>query len=207
MKKSLKYKGIILAVLISSAVFLFSAFLTFTTGSIKGADVPKSDEPYENNRIPPNTYLLLNFDDGYSAAVKLDFEEDFVSVLLLPPSLKNRESAYGYTCTEILNADYGFITRFIDTLGGIEADLDGGGEYLCAGVTVTDRLASDTGNTELKKAVITAVIKNISKYGFSTDSLLCIMNGETSLSYPDCYGWCEYGKKVCTGYNVTEVTT
>ena len=190
-------------------VFLFCAllfsgiFFIVTRENLIGANVPKKDVPYnENGFVPQNATVLFTFPDGYGAALELDFSKNFINAAILSDPSERKAQQYGFEVQYNAVCDYPFIMNFIDHIGGIEL-ADDDGVYRYTGVQVCNLLASFKEDTALRARILEAVFTKISKSGFSTDALYCIIEEtETTLSMPACYGWCENMSKLCSSFNI-----
>ena len=71
------------------------------------------------------------------------------------------------------------------------------------GVQVCNILAVNKDSIKTKRDVISAIFEKISKNGFSSEVLSCIINNtDTSLSAPDCFEWADYISDMCKSYNI-----
>lgn len=193
---------VFLSLIISSLLFAGIAY-TATRGSLLGVDVPKTDVPYSNEGfVPQNRTVLFTFPDNYSVALDLQFDKKFVNAMVLPDTKKETAEIYGFKITDSAKCDYSFIMDFIDHIGGIDLNLTG--ETLrYTGVQVCNLIASNLGNTGIRAQILEAVFVKISKNGFSSEALSCIIEEtDTSLSTPACYGWDEWIPKVCISFNI-----
>ncbi len=190
-------------VLVCIAVFSAVAFL-FTRDELLGVDVPKTDVPYFDGKfVPADSTVLFIFEDGSGAAVELLFEEQFIKILLLSSATLDEAAKYGFYAAHTVNCDYSFLMKFIDTLGGIASPESE--NYLLTGVQVCNFLANEKNSSDTAKVIVSGIFDKISKNGFSTDLLYCIIeNTDTTLSAPSCYGWVEMLKYCCASYNIVD---
>ncbi len=183
-------------------MFLGVAFI-FSRENLLGVDVPESDVPYIDGKyIPSNCVLLIDL-NGKGAVIEILFAHRQINAVLLPSSNPQEARSRGYFYTHTISCDYSFVGEFIDSLGGIvHPDIP---EYTLTGVQVCDLLKSEDSSPDIAKKVLTEIFKKIANYGFSTDSLYCIIEKtNTDLSTPYCYGWCEILGEVCKNYTVKD---
>lgn len=190
-------------ILVCVCVFSGIVFV-FSREELLGVDVPKSDVPYIDGRyIPDDSTVLIIFEDGSGAAVQLLFEKQMINLLLLKEATNEAAQIFGYEANHTLSCDYGFLIKFVDTLGGIE--LETGNGYALTGVQVSNLLAQEKGSSDTAEAIARGIFDKISKNGFSTDLLYCIIeNTDTTLSSPACYGWVENLKYCASAYNIID---
>lgn len=191
-----------LSIIISSLLFTGIAY-TVTRGNLLGVDVPKTDVPYSNEGfVPENRTVLFTFPDNYSVAIDLQFDKKFVNAMILPDAKKETAEIYGFKVTDTVKCDYSFIMDFIDKIGGIDLNLNGK-TLRYTGVQVCNLIASDLDDTVIRAKILESVFVKISKNGFSSEALSCIIEEtDTSLSTPACYGWAEWIPKVCISFNI-----
>lgn len=185
------------------ALLFGGIFFVLSRENLIGADVPKTDVPYESaSFVPPDTTVLFTFPDGYGAVIELNFSENFIRALLLKDASKQSVKDYGFDIQYTADCDYPFIMDFIDTIGGVEL-MEKGENYRYTGVQICNLLASFKDDISLKAEILEAVFTKISKSGFSTDALYCIIEDtDTTLSMPSCYGWCENVSGLCKSFNI-----
>lgn len=201
--KSKLFLQVFSVVTVCIAVFAGIAFL-FTREELLGVDVPKSDVPYIDGRyIPENSTVLIVFEDNSGAAIELLFDKQMINVLLLNTATAEAAAKFGYSAQHTVHCDYTFLMKFVDTLGGINSP-DGDG-YTLTGVQVCNLLATEKVYPETAEAIVRGIFNKISKNGFSTDLLYCIIeNTDTTLSSPACYGWVENLKYCSSAYNIID---
>lgn len=199
--KSKIFLSFFLLVFFCVAVFSGIAFL-FSREKLLGVEVPKNDVPYIDGRyIPEDCTVLVVFEDGSGAAVQILFEKQMTNVLLLSPATSHIAESCGYTVNQTVNCDYSFLMKFVDILGGIEIQSG----YTLTGVQVCNLLAEEKDSPETAKNIIKGIFNKISKNGFTTDALYCIIEEtETSLSSPACYGWVENLKYCSVAVNIVD---
>lgn len=175
----------------------------FTRENLIGADVPKTDEPYDGSPfIPEDTTVLFSFPDGYSAVINLEFSKKFVSAVIIKGNSYKTAENYGFYPLHTAICDYPFLMDFIDILGGIELTTDDTVNRY-TGVQICNMLASFKEDMALRVKVLEAVFIKISKSGLSTEALYCIIEDtDSSLSVPTCYGWCENVSEACSSFNI-----
>ena len=189
----------------TACTVIFSlVLLFFSQQRLLGVDVPKTDVPYIDGRlIPKDSVVLFVFEDGSGAAVELLFEKQMINVLVLSNTEKQSAESFGYSPSHTVSCDYSFLIEFIDTLGGIETESNDG--YALTGVQAAEFLSNKKGDFAACRAIIEGVLNKISKNGFSTDLLYCIIeNTNTTLSAPACYGWVENLKYCAGAYNIID---
>ncbi len=174
---------------IFALTFFTALFLTTAGGNLSGVSVPKSDVPYKEVATAENMTLLVKLPDNQGFVVKLDFKERLASAMVLRENDFDLLDSYGFSVSETLTADYSFIMHFVDILGGLDINIGGATERY-TGVQICNLLAVYKEDIALKKAMLCSLFEKISKYGFSTDALSCIIEeSDTTLCVPDCYGW------------------
>lgn len=196
-----KFLVFFLILLLCFSFFMGTAFL-FSRKVLLGVDVPKDDVPYVDGIfLPADTTVLFTFSDSSSVAIELLFSKKFANILMLNSSNSEDFLKYGYKIDHIVNCDYNFLMKFIDTLGGIESSEE---NYILTGVQVCNLLATDSSGN-IKKEIIKSVMDKISKNGLSQDALYCIIdNTNTTLSAPVCYNWNIWVGECCVSYNIID---
>ena len=192
-KNSAKWRQIgaftLTAVLCGLAFFLTSLGVLWQEGSAQ-TEKNQVSEPY----FPPppqSTPIMFLWEEGGGEIVYLDFEQNEIVVTILPQNCdENAALVYGYRDFEAIKANYLLIISLVDRLGGIE--VEGSGEALRL---TGAQIASFVGKSEdftAKREVISAIFRKIAISGFSNnDFMFIINNSNTTLSFPDCYGWDE----------------
>lgn len=194
----------VLSVVLVCIVMFSGVSFFLTREELLGVDVPKTDVPYIDGRyVPADSTVIFRFEDGSGAAVEILFEKKFINILLLSDANEEQAAIFGYHATHFVNFDYTFLMKFVDTLGGINSpDSE---NYLLTGVQVCNLLAKEKNSPDTAKIIIRGILNKISKNGFSTDLLYCIIeNTDTTLSSPACYGWTECLKDCCVSYNIID---
>ncbi len=194
---------VFICVFTACALLFGGIFFIATRENLMGADVPKTDVPYDNGDfVPPDTTLLFSFPDGYGAVIKLSFSEKFITALILKDATEQTAQKYGFDVEHTVICDYPFIMDFIDILGGIELT-ESESLYRHTGVQICNMLASFKDDTSLRARILEAVFVRILKSGFSSDALYCIIEDtDSTLSMPTCYGWCENMNELCKSFNI-----
>lgn len=190
-------------ILICSIIFAGLIFFTTKTEKLIGVETKKENVPYTAKEdFPTTTTLLIEFEDGWGAAIKLDFENIFISAVILEnPTLIEAEK-FGYFPNETIYCDYSFLLEFTDILGGLNLNIFGE-KLRYTGVQVCNILAVNNGSIKTKREVLCGIFEKINKNGFSSEALSCIINKtKTSLNTPKCFGWNEYIQKMCGSYNI-----
>jgi hypothetical protein len=191
-----------ICVFLASFLFFMGILFVFTRENLMGADVPKTDVPYDANFIPNNTTLLLTFPDNYGAVIEFKFKEKFINALILKDATKESVKEYGFFVDHTAECDYSFMMDFIDKIDGIDLALDGK-SYRYTGVQICNLVASFKDDTPLRAKILEGVFNKISNSGLRTEALYCIIEDtNTTLSVPSCYGWCEYMKETCSSFNI-----
>ncbi len=175
------------AVLCALAFFLTSLGVLWQEGSTQ-TEKNQVSEPY----FPPppqNTPIMFLWEEGGGEIVYLDFEQCEIVVTILPENCdENAALVYGYRDFEAVKANYLLIVSLVDRLGGIEVIKNGEALRLTGA-----QIASFVGQGEdfaTKREVISAIFQKIAISGFSNnDFMFIINNSNTTLSFPDCYGW------------------
>ncbi len=192
-KRSAKWRQIgaftLTVVLCAVAFFLTSLGVLWQEGSTQ-TEKNQVSEPY----FPPppqNTPVMFLWEEGGGEIVYLDFEQCEIAVTILPENCdENTAPKYGYSDFEAVKANYLLIISVVDRLGGIEIEENGQSLRLTGA-----QIASFVGKGEdftAKRQVISAIFEKIANSGFSNDDFMFIINNSnTTLSFPDCYGWDE----------------
>lgn len=198
-KKNLKsILGFLASIFFCSIVFVLMAVIVFMgEPTIVGrVNETQSGEPY-TPEPPENTPIMFLWEEGGGEIFYLDFKNKKIEVIILP--LKCDENAalvYGYTNFEAVKANYLLISGIVDRLGGIEIDL-GNGELRYTGSQISSHLASNKEDFPLKRAILEKIFEKISLLGFSNkDFMFIINNSNTTLSFPDCYGFTGYMSEI-----------
>lgn len=133
---------------------------------------------------------------GSLTYIYLDFEEERLKVII-PPEKEYREEIYGYPIDFTVKTDYRFVAAVIDYADGIELNLDG--ETLrYTGVQISDILSRTVDVSELKRAIITALMEKIGENGIDGEVFDYIVEStETDITVPDCYYWEKYIAVLC----------
>lgn len=189
-------------ILICAAVFSAVAFF-LTRQELLGVDVPKTDVPYIDGKyVPADSTVLVIFENGGGAAIEILFGKQFINAVLLSDATVEEAEKYGFHITHTVSCDYTFLMKFIDTLGGIDSFENP--DYILTGVQVCNLLATEVSG-DIPKLIMSGIFDKISKIGFSTDALSCIIeNTHTTLSAPACYGWSENLSECCVSYNIID---
>lgn len=185
------------------ALFLGIAFV-FSREKLLSVDVPEDDVPYIDGKYVPKDCVLLIDLDGKGAVIEILFAKRKINAVLLPSSNPEEAQKQGFYYTHKISCNYSFIREFIDILGGIPYyNIP---DYTLTGVQVCNLLASDGSPPDTASKLLSAIFEKISKYGFSSDALYCIIEKtQTDLSSPTCYGWCQILDEVCKNYTVKDV--
>ena len=191
-RKNLKsIGGFLAAILFCSVIFVLLSVIVFMgEPTIVGkVNETPSAEPY-TPEPPKNTPVMFLWEEGGGEIVYLDFKSKKVELIILPQDCdENAALVYGYTNFEAVKANYLLISGLVDRLGGIEIDL-GNGELRYMGAQISSHLAANKENLPLKRNILEKIFEKISLLGFSNkDFMFIINNSNTTLSFPDCYGW------------------
>lgn len=133
---------------------------------------------------------------GSLTYIYLDFEEERLKVII-PPEKEYREEIFGYPIDFTVKTDYRFVAAVIDYADGIELNLDG--ETLrYTGVQISDILSRTVDVSELKRAIITALMEKIGENGIDGEVFdYLVESTETDITVPDCYYWEKYIAVLC----------
>lgn len=179
-----------LAVLVTAATFVLLAVGILWQGSgNKNANKNQSGEIY-TPPPPQNTALMFLWAEGGGEIFYLDFADKKITATILPKNCdENAALVYGYHEFEAVKADFLLVSSVIDRLGGIEIETNGE-KLRFTGMQVTSYVLSDFDDFSLKRQVILSLFEKIASKGFSNDDFMFIINNSnTTLSFPDCYGW------------------
>lgn len=142
---------------------------------------------------PDNTPIMFLWEEGGGEIVYLDFKNSRIELILLPKDCdENAALVYGYTNFEAVKANHLLLSGIIDRLGGIELETSDAmsGVLRYTGSQISSLLAANPEDFELKRTVSEKIFEKISSLGFSNkDFMFIINNSNTTLSFPDCYGW------------------
>lgn len=197
---------ILKALIISFGIFLavmISALILLSGNKIAGVDAGVEKVPYKSDIMSESAGILVTVSDGYGAVIDLDFSDSQANVVILKePTVKSAEEM-GYTITEELTADYLFIMNFTDALGGLDMCIFSDDEFTrYTGVQVCNIMEVNKGSFEIKRKIIKSIFDKISVSGLNSEAVSCILNSETTISYPDLYSWKEDFVKVCSNVNI-----
>lgn len=133
---------------------------------------------------------------GSPTYLYLDFYEERLKVII-PPEKEYGEDIYGYPIDFSVKTDYRFVAAVIDYADGIELNLDG--EALrYTGVQISDILSRTVDVSELKRSIITALMKKIGENGIDGEVFdYLVESTETDITVPDCYYWEKYIAVLC----------
>ncbi len=203
MKKQNTLLVILTAMLCCSVLFSLLIFAATKSEKLIGVNIKKEDVPYQAETEPPkNTTVLFCFEDESGAAIQLDFENNFIDVVILEKANIIEAEQFGYFPTETVYCDYSFLLKFIDTIDGINLNIFGE-ELRYTGVQVCNILAVNSGSIKTKRDIISAIFEKISKNDFSSEVISCIINNtKTSLNAPDCFLWADFIGDMCKSYNI-----
>lgn len=153
-----------------------------------------SSVPYSFS-APESKGIMLEI-CGSPTYLYLDFYEERLKVII-PPEKEYGENIYGYPIDFTVMTDYRFVAAVIDYADGIELNLDG--EALrYTGVQISDILSRTVDVSELKRSIITALMKKIGENGIDGEVFdYIIENTETDITVPDCYNWEKYIAILC----------
>ncbi len=139
---------------------------------------------------PENTPIVFLWEEGGGEIVYLNFEKNEILITILPDDCdENSPLVYGYRDFEAVRATYLLLSGLVDRLGGVE--IEENGEILrLTGAQIAPFLGTTSEDFTLKRKVISAIFRKIAILGFSNnDFMFIINNSNTSLSFPDCYGF------------------
>ena len=143
-----------------------------------------SSVPYSFS-APESKGIMLEI-CGSPTYLYLDFYEERLKVII-PPEKEYGEDIYGYPIDYTVKTDYRFVAAVIDYADGIELNLDG--EALrYTGVQISDILSRTVDVSELKRSIITALMKKIGENGIDGEVFdYLVESTETDITVPDCY--------------------
>ena len=126
-----------------------------------------------------------------------DFEGKKLKIII-PPYDDFSDEIYGYSIDFSVETDYSFVAALVDYAGGIELRNDEGGKERYTGVQISELLSRTVETEELRREIITAIMKKISDTGID-DGIFSytVEKTETYLTVPDCYTWKKYIKELC----------
>lgn len=179
-----------LAVLITAATFILLAVGILWQGSSnENANKNQLGETY-TPPPPQNVALMFLWDEGGGDIFYLDFKEKKITATILPKNCdENAALVYGYHEFEAVKADFLLFSSIVDRLGGIDLEIKG--ENLrFTGIQAATLVLSDFDDFSIKRQVILSLFEKIASRGFSNEDFMFIINNSnTTLSFPDCYGW------------------
>ena len=155
----------------------------------KVSSVPYSFSAPENKGIMFDICEDLTF-------LYLDFDEEKLKVII-PPETEYEGEIFGYPIDFTVKTDYSFVAELIDCADGIELNIEG--EALrYTGVQITDILSRKVDISELKRQIITALMKKIGENGIDGEFFdFLVESTDTDITVPDCYYWEKYIIELC----------
>lgn len=191
----MKFRLFLKSFLICTICFLlfFGFGYFYLNKNIKSVNQNTENVPYR--QISSENAGVLFIINGQETFVYLDFFENKITVSLSPePSFAN--AIYGYSHNYTIKGNNELTETIIDNVGGIELEING--EVLrYTGLQVSDIL-KHTNSTELKRNIVTAIIKNIAKYGVDSSFVVNIINcSDSDLNLSKCYLWNDLLQSVC----------
>ena len=196
-RKNLKsIGGFLFAILFCATAFILLSLLVLAGDWPKIGRVNESQSGELYSPPPPeNTAIVFLWEEGGGDIVYLDFENERIEIILLPQKVdENAALVYGYTQFEAVKANHLLLSGIIDRLGGIELEEStvSGTPLRYTGAQVVALIGSSPEDFELKRRITEKIFEKISSLGFSNkDFMFIINNSNTTISFPDCYGWSE----------------
>lgn len=176
------------------AVFVSAGYL-YLSKEISPAENSVSDVPYT---FPEPSGKGIMFDIcGDKTFAYFDFEGKKLKIII-PPYDDFSDEIYGYSIDFTVETDYSFVAALVDYAGGIELGDDEGKTERYTGVQISELLSRTVETEELRREIITAIMKKISDTGID-DGIFSytVEKTETNLTVPDCYNWNKYIKELC----------
>ena len=155
--------------------------------------------PYYEQTAPDSVGVLFRFENLSSVFLNLNYSEEKISVITFDKKVPKQEIArYGYSVDHVFDADYVFLSDFIDRFSGLELQ-DGDILKRYTGVQICQLLEQ---NDLEKNTVIAALLSKINYWGFSKNDLtFLIKNTNTELNYPTGYPLIEPLPRLCARVN------
>ena len=162
--------------------------------NFKEAENKVSSVPYSFS-APESKGIMLDI-CGSLTFLYLDFEDEMLTVII-PPETEYDGEIFGYPIDFTVMTDYSFVSQLIDCADGIELDING--ETLrYTGVQIADILSRTVDTSEIKRQIITALLKKIGESGIDGEFFgFLVENTDTDITVPDCYYWEKYVAKLC----------
>lgn len=177
----------------SCALFVGGGYL-YLRRSFKPAEGTASKIPYTFS-APENKGVMLEI-CGELTYIYLNFKDEKLTVII-PPYSDYGDEIYGYPIDYKIKSDYSLISALIDYAGGIELS-DGETVLRYTGVQIAEILSRTADISEMKRDIITALIKRIAENGIDGEAFNYIIeNTQTNLTVPDCFDWAAYMAKLC----------
>lgn len=179
--------------LICCSLFVGGGYL-YLQKNFKETENKVSSVPYSFS-APENRGIMLDV-CGSLTFFYLDFEDERLTVII-PPETEYEEEIFGYPIDFTVKTDYGFVASAVDSADGIELNING--ETLrFTGVQVADILSRTVDTSELKRQIITALLKKIGENGIDSEFFTFLVDStDTDITVPDCYYWGKYITKLC----------
>ena len=179
--------------LICCSLFVGGGYL-YLQKSFKETENKVSSVPYSFS-APENKGIMLDV-CGSLTFFYLDFEDERLTVII-PPETEYEGEIFGYPIDFTVKTDYGFVASAVDSADGIELNING--ETLrFTGVQVADILSRTVDTSELKRQIITALLKKIGENGIDSEFFTFLVDStDTDITVPDCYYWEKYITKLC----------
>ena len=155
-----KAKSVIKYLLFYAACFMVfvSAGYLYLSKEISPAENSVSDVPYT---FPEPSGKGIMFDIcGEKTFAYFDFEDKKLKIII-PPYDDFTDEIYGYSIDFTVETDYSFVAALVDYAGGIELENDGKTERY-TGVQISELLSRTVESEELRRSIITAIMKKIS---------------------------------------------
>jgi hypothetical protein len=184
---------------VCGAIFILSGYF-YLNHKLEPAEIKNPSIPYTQS-APESKGIMFDICGDRSLAF-INFEAGTLNIAFDVGETKKGDKLYGYTVDYTIESDYELLAYIIDIAGGI--DLTFNDETLrYTGVQVTDILTHTADRKDLRRQVITAILKKIKNTGFQKEDFLYIIeNSKTNLTIPDCYYWSDYIKTICNNMQI-----
>ncbi len=188
-KRSVFFKTLFAAAATMAAFILVGAGMISFEQKEVDSDIQKV--PYYEEQCPEFCGIFINFSEGGSVYVGLDYGNKRVCVIRLPAAASAGSALdYGYSADYEFEMTYDALAGFIDRFDGLILDT-ADGTMRHTGVQVCALLARTT-EKQFINGVISGIFEKISAKGFTQKDLIYIIeNSDTNMSYPQGYNLIE----------------
>ena len=178
----------ILVVCMCFLVILLAVFSLSVKTAVKPTNETPESVPYISDDAPDFFGVLVRFSGAGSVYLAFDKNEAKTTVILLSNSAKESDvSGYGYEVDCVADADFDFLSKFIDDFGELELLDDDGTAFGYTGVQISEMLKK-TNDVNFKKVVITKLLNAMKRKGVERANLVCFIEQcSTNLNYPGIY--------------------